>query len=83
MAKVKVWIDKDAFSEVVLKGAGMQAAVREAADATLAIVGEEYEATVSAGGRRVVGRVHAATPHAYYSNRKHNTLLKAIGSVKV
>ena len=83
MPKVKVWIDRDAFSEVVLKGDGLKALVRSAADAVVDNAGDEFEATVNVGSRRVNARVHPATAHAYYSNRKHNTLLKAMGSVKV
>ncbi len=83
MAKVKVWIDIKAFSEVVLKGQGMQALVKQVADATVSNAGDEYEATVTVGSKRVTARVHPATPHAYYSNKKHNTMLKAVGSVKI
>lgn len=39
---------------------------------------EEYESEVVVGRTRAVANVRAATAHAYYSNLKHNTLLKAV-----
>lgn len=83
MPRVKVWIDKNAFSEEVLKGSGIKAVLQDAADKTVANAGEEYEAEVKVGARRATARVKPGTAHAFYSNRKHNTLLKAVGSVKL
>ena len=37
-----------------------------------------FESEVSVRGSRVVGFVHAATPHAYHHTLKNNTLLKAL-----
>lgn len=37
-----------------------------------------YEKT-KVGAKRVRAKVKASTPHAYYSNLKHNTLMKALG----
>lgn len=44
--------------------------------------GDGYEVQEYSGKYRSGARVHAATPHAYYSNLKHNTLLKALGGGK-
>lgn len=41
-----------------------------------------YDLETNIRGDRVCSTVHAGTAHAYYSNLKHNTLLKALGSVK-
>lgn len=69
----------------LLKGAEMQGILGEYASevqsrCTAGNVGpEEYEAAVSVRGTRAVGTVRTDSPHAYYSNLKHNTLLKALG----
>lgn len=47
-----------------------------AESANAACTGFESEVTVK--GSRVVGFVHAATPHAYYHALKNNTILKAL-----
>ena len=44
--------------------------------------GEEYAMEVKANKDRCFVKVSPATPHAYYSERKHNTLLKALGSAR-
>lgn len=41
-----------------------------------------YDLETSIRGDRACATVKAGTAHAYYSNLKHNTLLKALGSVK-
>ena len=40
--------------------------------------GEGYEADTKPGKKRAHTFVKAVTPHAYYSNLKHNTLLKVL-----
>lgn len=39
---------------------------------------EGYEADTRAGEKRAHTFVKATTPHAYYHNLKHNTLLRAL-----
>lgn len=79
MKKVKVWIDKKAFSDVVFKGEELKQVVSDEANAIQGRAGEGYEAETKIGANRVYAVVRAATPKAYYSNLKHNTLLKSIG----
>lgn len=42
--------------------------------------GEGYAADTRPGEKRAHTFVKAVTPHAYYSNLKHNTLLKVLHS---
>ena len=44
--------------------------------------GDGYEGDVR-NGNRAVGKVSAETIRAKRSNAKHNTLLKALGSIKI
>lgn len=41
--------------------------------------GLEYEVSTMVGKNRVNARVSPGSIHAYFSNLKHNTLLKALG----
>lgn len=43
---------------------------------------EEFKVETKNAGSRIVTTVSTDTPHAYYSNLKHNTLAKALGSAK-
>lgn len=46
------------------------------------IAGDGYEVGKRFYPERNGAVVRPSTPHAYNSNKKHNTLLKALGSVK-
>ena len=46
-------------------------------------LGDGYSSDTRTGANRVCVEIHADTPRAYYSNRKHNRILKAVGSLKV
>ena len=63
----------------LLRSSEMADACKEAADGVAARAGDGYSANVMIGPHRAVARVVADTPRAYYSNLKHNTLLKALG----
>lgn len=45
--------------------------------------GLDYESETAVRGDRVSARVSAGSPHAYYSNLKKNTLVKALGSLRI
>ena len=74
----KVWIDKKAFSENVLKSAEVKAALNEVATNALKVAGEGYKAKPYTGRYRAGVIVAPDTPEAYYDNLHHNTLLKSI-----
>lgn len=83
--KVKFELNRAGVAEL-LKGAEMQSVLSEyagqvkqrcnAGDADPS----EFEAITEVKGTRAVATVRAASSHAYYSNLKHNTLLKAVSS---
>lgn len=60
--------------------------IQEAAEQVAAVAfemsGRNYEVDTIIGPNRVVGMVKCADAAAYYDSLKHNTLLKALGSVK-
>lgn len=65
----------------LLKSSAMQSILREHAEATRNGCGDlsdDYIAEVKVGGTRARATIKADTPHAHYSNLKHNTLLKAL-----
>ena len=79
-------LDRAGVAEL-LKGPEMQAILTEYAGqvqsrctAGQSVGAEEYEAVTEVKGTRAVATVRAASPNAYYSNLKHNTLLKAVSS---
>lgn len=45
--------------------------------------GVEYKSETAVRGDRVSAKITPDNPHAYYSNLKNNTLLKALGSIKI
>ena len=63
----------------VMNSPGMQAILREQAEQVAGRAGEGFEGNVQPGKNRAHGRVYAATWEAVGHNRKHNTLLKALG----
>lgn len=62
----------------VLKGEGARSVCESYGSNILSSVGGDYEMESHTGQRRNITRIKASTPHAYYSNLKHNTLLKAL-----
>lgn len=58
---------------------GVCAELTRQANRVAASAGEGFVAEpVKKGGTRARVKVHPDTPHAYYSNLKYNTLLKAL-----
>lgn len=83
MAKsVKFELNRSGVREL-MQSAAMASIVNEAARKMQTVCGDGYEVTTQSGKTRVNAEVHAATPHAYYSNLKHNTLEKAKRSVSI
>lgn len=55
--------------------------VRQAANSS-GFAGDNYSTSLVTGGTRAKARVSPADEHAAASNRRHNTLLKALGGAK-
>ncbi len=79
--KVKFELNSDGVKEL-LKGPEMQSIIRECAGAVLDSAGDHYEMEIKEGANRCWGTVRPVDAHGYYSNLKHNTLLKALGGVR-
>lgn len=80
MSKVKIELDSKAISEL-LKTDGARQVVEEKANEVCNRAqagGLEYGTDTRIGPHRAVARVYPNSIHAYYSNLKHNTLLKAL-----
>ena len=69
----------------LLKGEAMQGILKDYAQQVQgrcsagSVSPEEFGVETKVRGSRAVATVKAATPHAYRSNLKHNTILKAVG----
>lgn len=81
MAKVKVKLNGAGVREL-LQGDAMRGIISEKAAEVQgranAASSLNYVFDVQTGRNRVVGRVSAGDPHAYYANLKRNILLKAL-----
>lgn len=78
MGKVTVKHNKAGYIEL-MNSSQMQAILREQAEQVAARAGDGFEVSVQPGKNRAHARVNAATWEAVARNRKHNTLLKALG----
>lgn len=85
MAKMKFELNREGVRELLQSPemAEILAGAAERVAAAASARGRSYTAEVSMGASRVTARVKAADTQAYYSNLKHNTLLKSLGSGKV
>lgn len=82
MSDFKFVVNDEGLKEL-MKSSEAQNLVNDYGQQVLAFCGEGYEIQNGVGVARAGSRVIPATPHAYYSNRKHKTLQKALGSVTV
>lgn len=64
----------------LLRSANMQDIISAYGERVQKSAGEEYKMESRVNKDRCVVKVKLSTPHAYYSELKHNTLLKALGS---
>lgn len=80
MSKVKVVMDPRGMEEF-MKSDEIAEVCRKYADKIVDVCGEGYEADTYIGEHRVNAGVKTTTPHAHYSNLKHNTMLRAISEV--
>jgi hypothetical protein len=80
MSDFRFELNSDGVREL-LKSAEMQNKVNEVGERILEACGDGYEVKHNVGRTRASCTVHPATAKAYYSNRKHRTLQKALGGV--
>lgn len=83
MSQGKFELDRDGMNEL-LHSKGLETALREKANEVKEHCGErkeEYAVGTYSAQTRVIAGVITATPAAIRSNRRHNTLLKALGEV--
>lgn len=68
------------YSEVgnFLKGPEVESMIQQIGSQIADRAGIEYAYRVHNTGKRLAVNVYPATPHAYYSNLKHDTLLTAL-----
>lgn len=79
-SKVTVELNRTAVGQL-LKSQEVQNLLQSHADKVQEAAGDGYETSMIHGKNRCWVTIQPATTHAYYSNLKHNTLLKALGSV--
>ena len=77
-SKFRIEMNKAGLREL-FTSSGVVSLVTQATGRVQSAAGEGYEMEILDNGKRPRGIVRAATPHAYYSNRKHHTLQRAIG----
>lgn len=78
--KFKFELNRQGVKEL-LQSSEMKSICSQAANQAAAAAGDGYEVSTMTGATRVNARVSPATAHAYYSNLRHNTLLKALGGL--
>ena len=74
---VKFELNREGVAEL-MKCAEMQQGIYAMADEVVARCGEGVEAEKIVGKTRCSAKIRTVTPKAYYSNLKHNTILKAV-----
>lgn len=75
MSNVKIVLNTAGVGEL-LKGAEVERMVSEIGENIARRSGTEYGSRVHNTGQRKIANVYPTTRHAFYSNLKHNTLLK-------
>ena len=55
----------------------------DAAKQALQTLGDGYGSDARTGKNRVIVEISPKTPKAYYENKRHNTVLKAVGGVEL
>lgn len=80
MSDFEFELDQAGIRELMQSGEMLEI-VTEYGNRILAQCGEGYEIKAGVGETRAGVIVHPTNPHAYYSNRKHHTLQKALGGM--
>ena len=83
MAKVEFELRREGIIEL-MQSSEMLDGIAKIANGVVASLGDGYETSPWPNGKtRVNVTIRTNNPHAYYSNLKHNTILKAVGAHKV
>ena len=77
MSKIEFDLNENGVREL-LQSPEMQSILSQYAAETANRAGEGYKYEVKVGQKRSYANISADTPKAYYTNLKHNTLLKAL-----
>jgi hypothetical protein len=67
----------------LLQSSGARKVCEDAAKQALQTLGDGYGSDARTGKNRVIVEVSPQTPKAHYENKRHNTVLKAVRSVKL
>ena len=77
MSKTRIEVNAKGIKEL-LKSEGAMNACMNIADGIAQELGDGYGTNSRTGRKRAIAEIKAETAEAYYSNLKHNTLLKAV-----
>lgn len=80
MSKTKFVLNRDGVKEL-LKGPEMKSIILDYGEQVQSAAGGDYKVELVSGENRVWATISPDSIPAYYSNLKHNTLLKALGSL--
>lgn len=80
MGQIKIELDSNGISEILRSEEAREKVAEKAQEVCSRAQsgGLEYGTDTIIGPHRAVARVYPASIHAYYSNLKNNTLLKAL-----
>lgn len=82
MANVKFELDRKGVRQL-LQSDEAREICEDAAKQALQTLGDGYGSDTRTGKNRVIVEIRPQTPKAYYENKRHNAILKAVGSVEV
>lgn len=79
MGKIKFELNPEGV-KALLNDQDLMDGMQKIGERVASTAGDEFAADTRPGSKRAHTFVKATTAHAYYSNLKHNTLLKALQS---
>ena len=79
---VKFQLDREGVRQL-LQSDEAREICESAAKQALQTLGDGYGTDTRTGKNRVVVEISPQTSKAYYENKRHNTILKAVGSVEL
>ena len=82
MASVKFQLDSKGVRRL-LQSAEAREVCENAATQALQTLGDGYGSDARTGKNRVIVEISPKTPKAYYENKRHNTVLKAVRGVEL
>ena len=82
MANVKFELNRAGVREL-LQSAEAREVCENAAKQALQTLGDGYGSDTRTGKNRVIVEISPQTPKAYYENKRHNAILKAVGGVEL